>query len=76
MRKGTAQHSIAAKCHYHRDCSVLRSAKAFSADNQSRGYDRIMAWMYEGASRVPNRSHAFAHKQLYGVLRQHVGCGL
>ena len=68
-QKNTAN-AIAVKCHDHRDCSVLKSAKAFGGD-PGRCYDRIMGWLYEGRNRVPDRSNAFAHKQLYGVSQQH-----
>lgn len=66
MRKGTSQHAIAAKCHYHgASCSVLKTAKAFVAGNAS--FERVMSWLYEGKRRVPLRSDAAAHKRLYGV---------
>lgn len=66
VKQKNSADAIAAKCYYHRDCSVLKSAKAFGA-GASDIHDRIMAWLWEGQKRVPERSNAFAHKQLYGA---------
>lgn len=56
------------KCQYHKDCTVLKTAKAFTAYNESQWVDRIMAWLYEGPTRLPDRSAGFQHKQLFGVI--------
>ena len=71
MRKGQSGHSIAVKCQFHHDCSVLKTAKAFEAGKEEYYTDRIMAWLYEGRSRVPDMTNGFQHKQLFGVVGRH-----
>jgi len=70
IKRGATGHSIAVKCNYHRDCSILKTAKAFSGVNESLWVDRIMAWLHDGPKRIPDRNAGFQHKKLFGVLWQ------